>query len=316
MTQIQTEKLGIKEYLELRRLVDVLYDVQDVRMRTANRLRLMPKETLQIHVKPLRKVEETLTKDIERFLAKIPIYTDFLYNVKGVGPRISGSIIAQTMIRFEKVSKEEYDKLSQCLDETHRNVASPVSRETHSHPASQEADDTPFSFAYSKKQLDLAQKTENGAYLIPVIRGIQAFDTVSKYWAWWGLHTVNGRAAKRKRGENINWNPKMRTLAWKIGKQFVMQGERYRMYYDREKMRLSAIRLPIGVCHLYEECKAKLKKRSKPACKGHIDAMAKRKSVKIFLSHLWETWRKMEGLPTPEPYAIAKLGHTTKEEPH
>ncbi|GAG99938.1 unnamed protein product, partial [marine sediment metagenome] len=36
--------MSLTRYLELRSLVDVLYDVQDVRMRTANRLRVMPKE--------------------------------------------------------------------------------------------------------------------------------------------------------------------------------------------------------------------------------------------------------------------------------
>ena len=72
-------------------------------MRTANRLRQMPKQTREVYVKPLLKVESTLTNQIEGLLALVPIYTDFLYNVKGVGPRISGSIIANTMIRFEKI---------------------------------------------------------------------------------------------------------------------------------------------------------------------------------------------------------------------
>ena len=79
-------------------------------------------------------------------------------------------------------------------------------------------------FAYTREQLALAQKTDRGDYLIPVMRGIGAFDTVSKYWAWWGLNVQDGKAPKRARGSTITWNAKLRTLAWKIGKQFVLQG--------------------------------------------------------------------------------------------
>ena len=327
------------DYLNLRRLVDVLYDIQDVRMRTANRLRQMPKDTVKVYVKPLLDVESNLTNEIEGLLSKIPIYTEWLYHVKGVGPRISGSIIAQTMIRFKRITKEEYKKISQAFIETQRRVAiqpafetqkesashidsetqlnsaSQSAFETHEWDASQSPCDAQRRSAFSKEQLELAQKTEKGDYLIPTLRGIGAFDTVSKYWAWWGLHTVDGKAPKRVSGKNINWNPKMRTLSWKIGKQFVMQGERYRMHYDKNKLQQTAIRMPLGVCPEYEKCLKKMRKRPKPACLGHIDAMARRYSVKMFVSHLWQRWRELEGLPVREPYALEHLGHTTKEEP-
>lgn len=439
------DSLTISDYLMLRRTVDVLYDVQDVRMRTANRLRLMPKETSMLYVAPLLTTEDKLTKEIEGFLSRIPIYTLWLQQVKGVGPRLAGSIIAQTMIRFEKVSASEYKKMkSQLLDETqsriashnydenqiilasqstnetqneiasqvtsetprtrashnehetqtalasqdssethsdtashesietqnddaslitnetHDELASQATGETQTFPASQKLletqkvdashakgenqeryashdigenqdvtasrisnenqipiasqnpNDTQSRIAFSQEQLELAQKTERGDYLIPVLRGIGAFDTVSKYWAWWGLHVKDGKAPKRSRGDRINWNSALRTLAWKIGKQFVLQGEHYRKVYDEYKERVSATRLPVGICTQYQECLAKMKKRKKPACKGHVDAMARRYAVKMFLSHLWEKWRELEGLPVRAPYVIDKLGHTTK----
>ena len=318
--------MSLTRYLELRSLVDVLYDIQDVRMRTANRLRLMPKETAKLKVNPLLGLEKQLTDEIDVILQSEPIYNAFLGKVRGVGPRISGSIIAQTMIRFEKISEEEYKALKKHHEshvaydthvavashmpcDTHTAAASQTPRDNHIVTASHESDDTHVVFAYSLEQFSLAQKTENGCYLIPVKRGIEAFDTVSKYWAWWGLHVVDGHAAKRKRGENINWNPKMRTLSWKIGKQFVMQGRGYRQIYDQEKDRLTEQRLPLGECQHYEECKAKLKTRKTPACKGHIDAMAKRKTVKLFLSHLWQTWRQLEQQPTRPPYVMEYMGH-------
>lgn len=293
---------NLSDYIELRSLVDVLYDIQDVRMRTDNRLRQMPRETAQLKAKQLKKLEDQLTKEIDVILQDIPIYTTFLRKVRGVGPRISGSIIAQTMIRFEKITEEEYKE----LEKQYTNDA-------HNADMSQEKSDTHLNTTYSLEQYQLAQKTENGGYLIPTRRGIEAFDTCSKYWAWWGLHVVNGHAAKRRKGETINWNPKMRTLAWKIGKQFVMQGQGYRQIYDMEKDRLSAQRLPIGKCNKYEACKAKLKNRTEPTCKGHINAMARRKAVKLFLSHLYECWRGLEELPTRPPYVLEKMeGHSTK----
>lgn len=323
---------SIKDCLELRLLVDVLYDIQDVRMRTENRLRQMPKETSRVYSKPLRDTEDKLTLQIEGNLAKFPIYTDWLYNVRGIGPRISGSIIAQTMIRFVRVDSGEYETMtkSHIVDEPHRTFASQYSlenqvadashglSETHILDASQELNEAQYRHAFSPEQLELAQKTEKGGYIVPTIRGIGAFDTVSKYWAWWGLDVRDGHAPKRVKGENIDWNPKMRTLSWKIAKQFVIQGERYRMIYDAEKLRLTAERIGEGgeqYCPHLAECQARLKKRVKPACKGHIDAMAKRKAVKLFLSHLYVKWRELEGLPVRPPYVIEKMGHTTIQEP-
>jgi hypothetical protein len=43
--------------------------------------------------------------------------------------------------------------------------------------------------------------------------------------------------------------------------------------------------------------------------------MARRKMVKIFLSHLWATWRKMEGLTVTKPYVFSVLGHSDYIEP-
>lgn len=291
--------MSIQKYLELRRLVDVLYDVQDVRMRTANRLRQMPKDTVKIYVKPLLDVEKQLTNQIDAMLQDEPVYKEFLGHVRGVGPRISGSIIAQTMIRFERISKEEYEKAMNGLGPTSGVRANPCLR-------------TISEVRFSEEQLNLAQKTEKGDYLVPTLRGIGAFDTVSKYWAWWGYDVRNGEAPKRKKGELVDWNPKMRMLGWKIEKQFVMQGEGYRTIYEKEKERLQTLRPTPQDCPNYEKCKAKLKKREQPACKGHIEKMARRKTVKLFLSHLWEKWRQIEGLPVRQPYIIEKLGHTTK----
>jgi hypothetical protein len=121
---------------------------------------------------------------------------------------------------------------------------------------------------------------------------------------------------KRKRGQKINWNPKMRVTAWKAGQQFVKQGRGYRQIYDIEKDRLNKLRLPLGKCPKYEECKSKLKNASEPSCVNHIHKMAMKKTVKLFWSHIWETWRRIEGLPVRPPYAMEYLGHSTYSNPY
>jgi hypothetical protein len=133
--------------------------------------------------------------------------------------------------------------------------------------------------------------------LISWIGDIGRFDTVSKLWAYSGLHVVNGHAAKRVAGERANWNPKLRVLAWKIAGRFVRQGGRYRSYYLSQKTAYAA------------------RQDLKEAPKGRIDTMARRKTAKLFLAHLWEQWRRLEGLPVRQPYAIEKLGHRTFIEP-
>jgi hypothetical protein len=42
---------------------------------------------------------------------------------------------------------------------------------------------------------------------------------------------------------------------------------------------------------------------------GHIDGMARRFAVKLFLSNLHELWCAIEGIPCPQPYSMAHLGH-------
>ena len=38
-----------------------------------------------------------------------------------------------------------------------------------------------------------------------------------------------------------------------------------------------------------------------------------RKVSKIFLAHVWQTWRRQQGLEATEPYAKQLLGHSVVE---
>jgi hypothetical protein len=136
------------------------------------------------------------------------------------------------------------------------------------------------------------------------------FETVSKVWAFCGMHVLNGEAPKRKRGQKVNWNPTLRTLCWKAGKSFVMVGDGYRALYEQEKTRLRGLHPKPVEWHLPRK-----KKDGSPWLRftdGHVDAMARRKVAKVFLAHYWQKAREQAGLPTRAVYCVEHLGHTTQ----
>ena len=68
---------------------------------------------------------------------------------------------------------------------------------------------------------------------------------------------------------------------------------------------------------IYDDYKNRLKNRPdlKEHSDLHINNMAKRYMVKQFLNHLYENWRKYEGLEVHDPYAVAKLGYNPHKSP-
>ena len=108
---------------------------------------------------------------------------------------------------------------------------------------------------------------------------------------------------KRISGYQTNWNNKLKVIAWKAGKSFVKQSpskSKYRKLYDKvkkEERKNHPKRITKNSKTLYND--------------GHIDNRAMRKVVKIFLAHLWQTWRRQQGLEATEPYSSKLLGHST-----
>ena len=265
----------LQDYVELKRLIDSLYDVQETRKRVDNRMRGTPSLEIFGNLQP---IEDATTKIIQKKLAVIPIWNIFMEDVKGLGPRLGSYIISKTMVKYIPV--QEADLVN-----------------------------------YSQFQQELAQKTEDEEYLVPMRRGIEAFANISKYWAYWGLSVEDGEAQRRKKGEKAGYDPVNRATMWKLGKQFVMQGERYRAHYDRYKTRKTEQCTPPERCPSYNLntwCKNRVEKDKPPTCKNHIHRMAMRYAVKQFMKDLWINWRTLEGLSVTEPYVIAVLGHEKK----
>lgn len=253
----------LEKYLRIRRLVDIYYDVQDVRIRTSNRLRQFPIKSKIAYPKELLEIEKRVKSEIEFNLSSVPIYTQWLQKVRGIGPCLGGGLIATVMVRFGMK-----DSLEGC----------------------------------NEIETRYALKTKDKKFRVPEIRGISAFANVSKLWKFCGQHVVDGHAPRRRRGENINYSPKMKTLCWKIGESFVKVGGFYRERYEEFR------RIEDEREYICEVCKKNHPKATQ-CIKGHRYARAKRKTVKMFLAHLFDTWYRIEGLTPPKPYAQKFLGH-------
>jgi len=226
---------------KIRRLVEIYYDVQDVRIRTENRLRTVG-EVEGVHPEVLRKLEKEIRETIKKEIQDIPIVKNYLRNIKGIG-----AILAGALISFLDVRKAEH---------------------------------------------------------------------ASSFWKYMGLHVKDGKAVKREKGKKLDFNAKLRTFYWKIGKSFIKAKTPFYIdiYYKAKEQENKKLNNPLKNpknCPFYNECIEKLKLKANrtgkepknPPCKLHIDLRAMRKMVKRFLADFWVEWRKYEGLPISPPYA-------------
>jgi len=138
--------------------------------------------------------------------------------------------------------------------------------------------------------------------LIAWLNPISRFDNISKLWKYCGLAPDQ----KRKKGVKLGYNPRLKTLMWKIARSFEKQKadkSAYRKLYDEKKKYLAE----------RPDLKDAIDKKVKGA-KLHVQLLTLRFIAKRFLADTWVHWRRLEGLTVTEPYAIGILGHSGKEE--
>lgn len=125
-----------------------------------------------------------------------------------------------------------------------------------------------------------------GALLAPV--DIRRADTVSALWRYAGQGLTNGERDRPRKGEKLIYNAALKRTCYLVGTSFMRANSPYRKVYDEAKEFYLAER---------------------EWTKGHCDMAARRKMVKIFLSHLWVVWRDLEGLPLTSPYVSQTMNH-------
>jgi hypothetical protein len=150
-------------------------------------------------------------------------------------------------------------------------------------------------------------------------------DSVSAVWKFAGLapgfdHKVKGQA--------LPYNARLKVLCWKIGESFVKVSGKEEAVYGQLYVQFKKEEVQKNDTGRYKEAAERElanKKFSDNATKkrllegklsdGHLHSRAKRRAVKLFLSHYYMKGRESRGLPVREPYAIAIQGHDGLIEP-
>lgn len=127
----------------------------------------------------------------------------------------------------------------------------------------------------------------SGSLVAPI--DIERAASVSALWKYAG-QAVNkeGTRDRPTKGEKLPYNATLKKTCYLIATSFLRASSPYRREYDEAKA-------------FYQE--------ERDWTLGHCDMAARRKMVKLFLSHLWLVWRDVRGLPVRAPYAMQILEH-------
>jgi len=351
----QTDLASRRESLEyLKLVVRRLYDAQKLRIQSDLRVQRLEREGIVIG----ERIEQTFArahdlevqteKEYERIVARelkqFDIWSKWLKDVKGIGPRIAGLLVANIADprRFDNVAKlwaycgmhtlptcqdcgalVSQDRIeTQCLtasqvrDATQRSTASHNSLEPHNANASQDRSETQQDSASQRlsesRPTFASQRPDETHWMIACQKC--------------GSANIKNAAARRRAGHKANWSSELKTTLWKAAGSFVKTKGPYRSAYETHKdylIRRQTARneivwkrdpaknknVPAFLPEMFHDGNLP-KAPDKPEWTlGRIDAMAKRWTAKLFLSHLWAAWREIEGLPVTRPFVFTHLGH-------
>ena len=130
---------------------------------------------------------------------------------------------------------------------------------------------------------------------------------------------ADGKAMRKKRGQKIEYNAELRPLCYRLGGSLMKaRGSYYDYYLDCKAAYVKRFTEDEGK-EIVPKDKLPRKKNERGKwvhyetdeliSEGHVHLMALRKTIKLFLHHLWYEWRKAEGLPTASPWIIEHGGH-------
>lgn len=134
-------------------------------------------------------------------------------------------------------------------------------------------------------------------------------------------------AERRVRGRRLHYDPKFKTTLFNLGDGLLRATSPYRRVYDEAYDYYLVNRPHWTTC---QDCKATLSECKDPDKHGNVEyrvrpgkgwstgrvhLASKRKMVKIFLAHVFEAWRRIEGLPIQELYVFAVLNHKDRLRP-
>lgn len=124
---------------------------------------------------------------------------------------------------------------------------------------------------------------------------IEKANSISGLWKYAGMGVTDGERDHPTKGEKLPYNANLKRVCYLIGTSFLKSNSPYRDEYD--------------------EAKAFYIRTKQDWTLKHSDMAARRKMVKLFLSHFWTAYRTQRGLPVREPYSIQILGHDGYKSP-
>jgi len=268
----------------MRSLVETFYDFQDQRMITFNRIftnaklnGITKKQLDEYGISELLTKAKAFEKDIKKRLESevkhYPLHQEYLTGIWGIGPILSSGLLAYIG------DIKRFDKISNLWQ--YGGFGLNMFCTKCNAP-------TWINITFKKKD----GKTTTGKKLQPLPK----------------CPTCHGNTIpiiqRRYTGYLNNWNDKFKVLGWKIGQSFVKQGPKsyyYNLYlqFKQDERRNHPDKIKVNGKTQFND--------------GHIHNRALKKVVKIFLAHLWVTWRRLEHLPVTEPYVGQILGHGTIE---
>lgn len=163
--------------------------------------------------------------------------------------------------------------------------------------------------------IDLTKKDEQGNYINNNAGQVLAFGGMAGFGQKW------------EKGQKRPWNATLKVLFWKAGESFIKVQSRDADYYGKvyaswkqtltERNERGKFAQRAAQC-LAEKKYGKETEAYKAYSTGrlplaHIHAMARRKAIGLFVSHLWEVMfrHQFPDRQCRKPYAIDKLGHET-----
>ena len=323
----EMEDLAIGEPRSLGMMVDIHVQVQKARVATGNRVAHLERgsrtdrriEVIHLYI---QRVEEVLELLIAKEWQVHPAY-DWVSRIKGCGDENAAKVIG--IIEDTTFSGALFDDLSAAGAVSSK--ADEVTGEIVTFPL------TPADFKDRAAELELEWPG-----LFRRRSGIHAFDTISKLRRYSGLAVIDGQVERRRKGGGkIHYNGELRVMLWRLMTSLMRGGgvwyQKYledRRFYEwriveRDGMAIRPAPKGRFCPQCLEEkevptttlfcpdCDGPLSQKKEPPgvyWQGHVDAMARRRTIRLWVDCLWLVWREALGLPTRSPW-IEEYGQHT-----
>jgi len=291
---------SVKERETLHTLVSSLYDVQHIRIILSNRFESkLHQYEYGGYVDDLLKVENNIKRDMKARAKKKPI-TTWIVAQRGLGYDLASQLIGIIQ------GPEAFDNISRLWSYFGLAVVDWCA----------ECNRPWYEPRRKAQKLETIARRLKDANDRKVVKEKKDFEVIARKMVC-NCEAPKLKKTTQKHHEGVlgDYNPEAKTLAFKIGVQFVKQGAYYRELYDKYRAEYES----------RDDLKAEIEKKKGKRSKGkgangettevqtkgtmHIHLMAQRKTVKDFLSDLWVVWRQLEGLPRTDPWIIAQGGH-------